>query len=679
MKTNHQPSFRADLLTRRTYNRPLEDGTFETWQQTVERVIGHQQWLWERAKGSALDHGEVKELLKLKQLMMDRKAVTSGRTLWLGGTDIAKTREASQFNCSFSFAETVYDIVDMFWLLLQGCGVGFKPIVGILNGFTKWTKIEVIRSKRTIEQWEAGDRGVETNQESLFDRDGERIYHLTIGDSAEAWAKSVGKLLALKEPVDRIVLDFSQIRAAGIRLRGYGWISSGDETFAKAMQSICAILNKRHGRLLTKIDILDIMNHLGTTLSSRRSAEICLMDMEDPEAEMFIMAKKDCFPDNVQRYQSNNTLLYWKKPSKMELYGVFQRMIDAGGSEPGFGNGEEALRRAPWFKGLNPCAEILLGNKSFCNLIEVDLGKYSPLDLKELGDDIYLVARANYRQTCVNLKDGVLSDSWHELNEFLRLMGAGITGIVKWEAKYPELYFLDAEEKIEYDYQRLGEKARAGGYSMADELNLPRPKAVTTVKPSGTLSKIMDTTEGVHKPLGRYVFNNVNFSKSDPLVEKLRKADYRVFDNPADPSGVIVTIPVSYEDVEFDEVELDDGRIVHVNQETAVEQLQRYKRLMDNYVDHNCSITVSYDPSEVPEIVDWLYENWDSFVGVSWLFRNDPTKTAEDLGYQYLPQEVVDQETFYAYVKNLKSVDLDSDEGEDLVDADCSTGACPIR
>lgn len=117
-----QPSIRAQVITRRTYNRPVsEDGrVFETWEQTVARVIDHQAWLWERAVGRELNDKEYAELYDLEQLMLDRKVLMSGRTLWLGGTDVSKHREASQFNCSFTHVETVYDVVDVLWLLLQG-------------------------------------------------------------------------------------------------------------------------------------------------------------------------------------------------------------------------------------------------------------------------------------------------------------------------------------------------------------------------------------------------------------------------------------------------------------------------------------------------------------------------------------------------------------------------------
>ena len=210
---------------------------------------------------------------------------------------------------------------------------------------------------------------------------------------------------------------------------------------------------------------------------------------------------------------------------------------------------------------------------------------------------------------------------------------------------------------------------------MADELGLAKPKNITTVKPSGTLSKIMDTTEGIHKPLGKYVLNNVNFSKHDPLLPKLREANYRVFDNPSDPEAVLVTFPIAYDGVDFDIV---DG--IEMNFESAVEQLERYKRYQLHYTQQNTSVTISYSPDEVEDIIDWLLTNWDVYVGVSFIYRNDPSKTAEDLGYLYLPQEVVTKEVFDEYSATLKDVDLDSANSfEELQEDECATGACPIK
>jgi ribonucleoside-triphosphate reductase len=652
------PSTRAQVITRRTYNRPTDDSglNFETWQETVARVIDHQEWLWLRAKGDELNDQEYAELYDLEQLMLDRKVLTSGRTLWLGGTDVAKTREASQFNCSFTCVETVYDVVDVLWLLLQGCGVGFKPVVGTLNGFSKPIKnIKTVRSTRT-------EKGGNEHNVETWDQD-TKTWTIQVGDSAEAWAKSIGKLLAGKYPAETLVLDFSQLRPAGERLKGYGWISSGDEAISVAYSAIARILNGRADSLLTRMDILDIVNWLGTILSSRRSAEIALFEYDQPEWKEFALAKKDWWlHGNSQRQQSNNSLVFRKKPTYEEISQIFDLMLDAGGSEPGFINAVEALRRAPWFAGCNPCVEILLGNKSFCNLTETDIGKFKGNNAG-MHEAIRLAARANYRQTCVNLKDGILQESWHLNNYFLRLCGVGLTGIVK------------RPDMTGYDYEYLKRTATAAAVGMADELGLPRPKNITCIKPSGTLSKIMDTTEGVHKPLGKYIFNNVQFSKFDPVVDKLRAANYKVINHPTDPSGVLVTFPVKWDDVPFDKV---DGK--EVNLESAIDQLERYKMIQTSWTQQNTSVTISYDPSEVEGIKNWLLNNWDCYVGVSFLFRSDPTKTAKDLGYLYLPQEVVDEQTYQEYIQNLLPVDINNANSfDEIVQDDCSTGACPIK
>jgi len=676
-----RPSVRAEIVEHRTYLRPLDDEgkVFETSEQAVDRIISHQRWLWERARGEVLEAEQEAELKELRQLLIDRKVTVAGRTRWLGGTEVAQRRESSQFNCSHLEIRTVHDIVDSLWLLLQGCGVGFTPMPGSLNGFQcPIPEVVVKPSAVTREAWDAGVRGRESNRESFNKRTG--VWTIVIGDSAEAWAKSIGKIMAGKYPAKKLVLDFSQIRPAGIRLKGYGWISSGYQPIAKAYTKIAEIMSARAGELLTKIDILDIINLLGTILSSRRSAQIALVEYGSLEWVEFAKAKTRCWEPEVNkpwRTQSNNSLVFYSKPTRHKLKLLFDLMMEAGGSEPGFYNGEAARKRGNWCRGTNPCGEILLGDRSFCNLVETVLSRFNG-DEAALHRAHWLVARANYRQTCVDLDDGILQRGWHELNEFLRLCGVGVTGVVAWDSY-----------KDPAAWRRLRSSAQDGANSIADELGLPRPKAVTTIKPSGTQSKALslegqEIPEGIHKPLGRFIFNNIGFGKHDPLVPKLRRAGYKVIDHPTDETSVLACIPVEYSNIEFDrctrtiagkEVE------VEINTESAISQLERYKLTMENYVDHNASITVSYDPSEADEIVDWLHKNWDTYVGVSFLYRNDPSKTAADLGYAYLPQEVVDERSYRDYVAGLKPLNLRGTDTFDEIELgdQCATGACPIR
>jgi ribonucleoside-triphosphate reductase len=194
-----------------------------------------------------------------------------------------------------------------------------------------------------------------------------------------------------------------------------------------------------------------------------------------------------------------------------------------------------------------------------------------------------------------------------------------------------------------------------------------------------------EVPEGVHMPLGKYLFNYITYSKHDPLVGRFREAGYAIIDKPFEPESVLVKFPVKYDNVPFTRttVKRKNGKVeeVEVNTESAVQQLEWYRLLQETWCEQNVSNTISYDPSEVPQIIDWLLDNWDCYVGVSFLFRNDPTKNAEDLGYAYLPQEVTTKEGYDSYVSQLKDIDYSGIEmrDEEAVDSACATGACPIR
>lgn len=669
--TNVGMSPRARIVERRTYLRPLnEDGTlFETSDQMKDRVISHQRWLWENQVKRNLNSTEEAELAELRDLM-DRSLVTmSGRVKWMGGTELVKTRASAAFNCSFTKIENPADLVDAFWLLLQGAGVGFKPVTGLLEGFNPTlTKIKVIESTRI-------DKGGAEESTETYDA-ASRTWRLTIGDSAKAWAKALGKLLAGKYPATTIILDFSELRPAGKRLKGYGWLSSGWKPLEKAMTRICELLIAASGRNLTAIEIGDIVNHLGTVLSSRRSAQIWLHDAGAQMEDDFVNAKVGRYENgNEHREQSNNSLLFWSKPSRDRIIELLTTILDGG--EPGFINAAEAKRRAPDFDGGNPCMEILLPSKGFCNLVQVVWHRFNG-DMHGLLRAQYIAGRANYRQTCVDMKDGVLQLAWDNNQHLLRLCGVAPLGYVSWEGM-GNRYMLEA----------VRDAAITGANSMADEFGTPRPRRVTQVQPGGTSSKHLgldgdEVHEGAHLALSRWIFNNINVSKGEPLLDALIAANYRVKEHPFNNTAMLVTIPVEYpaSPLFTRKTMMIDGKpeTVEVNEESAVSQLERYRVLMNHYVQQNCSITVSFDETEIDAVADWFMENWDSYVGVSFLRRNDPTKTAADLGFAYLPQEAVSKRMYDEYVASLWPLDLSGDKSSDLLDmGECASGVCPVR
>lgn len=205
-----------------------------------------------------------------------------------------------------------------------------------------------------------------------------------------------------------------------------------------------------------------------------------------------------------------------------------------------------------------------------------------------------------------------------------------------------------------------------------------------------TLGKRLDSYEGVHTPLAKYLINNMIISNSSPIHALVKKANYRMMIHPSDSSSSIVSIPIKYEDgTGFSEVTLEDGRVFELNTESAIEQLERYRLWMHNYVDHNCSISVSYSVDEIEDIIDWLTKHWDKYVGVSWILRidaaklaKDPKGLAESLGYPYLPQYPITKQEYDEYAASLLPINISSLNTISSLDAlenDCAGGACPIR
>lgn len=657
-------SVRAEVVDRRTYRRWNQAaGAVETNHAMISRIIRHHSRL-----GLRDEH----ESAHLRYLHLHNQASVAGRTRWLGGTDTSARRPACQFNCAYAHAATVYDIVDIFWLLLLGTGVGFTPKPGTLRGFTNRVYLTTKPSLHS-----GSHRGAPDNSTHIDDATSSVT--ITIGDSAEAWAKAVGKLFMLPPDIRNLTLDFSNVRGSGERLKGFGWICNGSKPLLHAMTKIVEILNRKQGCLLDEIDIIDVVNHLGTVLSTRRSAQLALVSEHSPLVNQFASMKHNLMAA-PHRMQSNNSILLWDSGYRPDLLQgkIFNWLMQAdaaGGMDPGIVNGVGALRRAPWFEGLNPCAEILLANQGFCNLCEVNLAAFSRETFGELLAAVHTIARANYRQTCVNLEDGILSRQWHQRNDTLRLCGVSMTGIVQ------------APWLTDHDLRRLRDAAVHGAHSMADELNLPRAKAVTTVKPSGTLSKVFGCTEGIHSPIAPYIFNWISFSASDPLLGPLASSNFTIISHPSDSNAVLVKFPVHFPESTPGFSRVSSGsRSLIVNNESAASQLNRYLRWMHNYVDHNVSCTITYDtPDDLMTLSHMMADSWqDDFVACSFMRRPDYTKTPADYGVPYLPQEVTTAEDFNAYCSTLTAPSF-KDIAEDGVfeieapDPECLSGACPAR
>jgi adenosylcobalamin-dependent ribonucleoside-triphosphate reductase len=651
----------AQIITRRSYCRPLDMDDpveFESRDEMIERAIDQQVWLWERAQGSKLKWDQRNEINELRWAYMEGLAAPAGRVLWLGGTEKIKEVEIASFNCTAKKTRTVHDFVDQFWVLLNGCGAGGYMETGTLHGFAnRIDAVEVITSKRGPR-----DKGRPDNHERYDDREG--IWTIRVGDSAQAWAKAFGKLIVgYRRGCKKLVLDFSEVRGAGGRLKGYGWICHGPAPLEKVFRRVIDIRNGAIGRPLSRDEMHDLFNLIATVLSTRRAAEITMCDLDDPDVVGFARFKEVDLEDSLwsHRTQSNNTILARRRPTEVEFDWVFDRLFRGGKGEPALRNMVEVRKRSAYSSLTNACGEINLSAEGgVCNLVENHLGHEKMRDMTLLRRVLWLNARANYRQTCVDFRDGVLQSSWHEVNQHLRLCGTGVFAVAEVD------HLLSDDDLIS-----MRGAARAGADSMADELGLPRSAAVTTIKPGGTIPKCWGGTSGISNEVAPFVFFNVNFTNHDPLLPRLIEAGYSSRPNPYDPDqATLVALPKASPAKACEKL-------------TAVQQLNRYLRWNRLYVEHNTSSTVVYDPGEEQSIRDWVRDNWDhGYISAAFLPRKAPN-------YLYLPQEPVDEETFRSYTARLKPFNVDADRGGYLYNEDemdglgiisgCATGACPAR
>lgn len=675
---------RGDIICRRTYCRPTNaDYTErETWDQVVQRVMYHSAKLWVDAGGQP----NQQEIELLGGLLSARKlGMVAGRTLWLGGTEIAERRPCCQFNCAFTEIHSWEDVRDAFWLLLNGAGVGFNPHNTGENCIKSMSPFvgpaEIVYSTRDMEY-----RGRETTEIAVL----EGTLTVSVGDSAEAWVEALSQILQIPvnfPNIHSIVLDFSECRGAGQALNGYGWMCTGSDGFARALGRVVDIMQgvvydvlqvpymyETYLPGLTPEQIIDIINSLGEVLSTRRSAQIVVLSRDNPYIDIFVDMKSR---ENLRRFpwrmQSNNSVMFDSEVlSDVEREWIKGRVAEHG-IEPGILNAAAAKRRAPWFAGLNPCAEILLADGGFCNLVEINLSAFvddeGVFDMASAQQAVYLLARHNYRQTCVDLRDGILQEKWHNNNQDLHLCGVSLTGFGE-------------HEPTEFELRTLKRMATFGTYSMAAELGTGLPQNITTVKPSGTVSKIMGTSEGIHTPIGRYIFNWVCFSDIDPLVPELRAANYTVVPHPTLPDTVLVNLPQEYKS---NKLQVSNHGFEY-DAETVRDQFERYMKVQHNWCDQNVSNTIYYHPHEIDDLFEMIFDNWDDYVAFSFQPRQDLSKSKEEIleecNAPYLPQELVGEEEFFAYVSQLLPIDVfkGSDGQYDLVDEEgCANGVCPVR
>ena len=655
----------------RTYSRFLPRlGRREFWWETVCRAVEY---------NCSLAPTSREEAEKLYDNIYHMRQFLSGRTLWVGGTPVADQYPMANYNCAFTVIDNFSAYHDLFYLLMVGSGVGVRVLKSDAEKLPPVrTDLEILH--KSYAPLAPRDRLEYTDL--TFSRD---TATLAIGDSKEGWAQALTHyfdIITNREyrGLHRLVVIYDSIRPKGERLKTFGGTASGFGSMMAMIDKIHKVIAAAGSRSgcqwvsLKPIDLLDIANIIGENVVSggvRRTSEIGLIDADD---ETCIQAKSQLYrqvngrweidKSIAHRQMSNNSIFYREKPTREKLHWHLQQMRYSG--EPGWINEIAGTKRRPNFNGCNPCGEILLDSHGLCNLTTLNVMGFvsedGKLDRKALLEAQRLSARAGYRMTCRQLE----MFSWNTVQQRDRLLGCSLTG---WQDMV-NATGMTRDEQIGL-LEELRETAHKAAKDIALRLGGNVPLLVTTIKPEGTLSLLPTVSSGVHYSHSPYYIRRIRITAADPLCRVCEDLGYPVLpevgQDPQDPTTKVVEFPV----------QAPSGRVKA--DVSAIEQLENYKMFMEHYVDHNCSITVHVRDNEWDEVEQWVWDNWDDVVALSFL-------SYDDSFYELMPYEAIDEAEYERRRAAMKPFNpsllsrYEREETElDLGDPECAGGACPIR
>jgi ribonucleoside-diphosphate reductase alpha chain/ribonucleoside-triphosphate reductase len=657
----------------RTYSRYLpEELRREDWWETLRRAVEYNTTL------VATPREEAEELYDNCYHM---RQFLSGRTYWVGNTPVSKMYPMSNFNCAFTVIglDSFTAFTELFYELMIGSGVGLRILKEDV------AKLPKVRTDVEVDHgfYESKKKSQRLDYTSLQFVHNDFV-RIIVGDSKEGWMQALRYYFEIMSSneyrnIKTILVDYDHVRPKGERLKKFGGTASGHESLKTMFTKIDSVI-KNAGQLmglervaLRPIDCMDISNIIGENVVSggvRRSSEMILIDADD---QLCIDAKSNLYQEVdgkwvinseiAHRQLSNNSIYYKTKPSRERLHWQIEKMRYSG--EPAWVNGEAGAKRRPNMNGVNPCGEILLDSKGMCNLTTINVFAYvmnGKLDVVGLKKAQKLSARAGYRMTCVELE----LPAWNATLQRDKLVGCSLTG---WQDMVNATE-MSREDEIKL-LQELRQVAHEAVEEYAKELGMNVPILTTTVKPEGTLSQLPTVSSGVHYSHSPYFIRRVRISSTDPLVKVCEELGYPVFPEVNQEWDTCQTKVIEFP------VKAPQGRTKY--DVSAIEQLENYKMFMEHYVDHNCSITIHVREHEWEAVEQWVWDNWDSIIGVSFL-------SLDESFYKLLPYEAIDEEEYNKRVSEMKpfipslisKYEVELDE-LDVVDSDCANGICPIR
>ena len=598
MKNNYLPTdYQAFIHTSR-YARWLDDeGRRESWPETVNRYISN----------LVADKVDAKTADAIETAILDLEVMPSMRALMTAGPALERDNTAG-YNCSYLPVDDPKSFDEAMFILLCGTGVGFSVERQFVSKLPEVPELFV--SDTTI----------------------------VVKDSKEGWAKALRQLIALLYSGEIPLWDVSQVRPAGAKLKTFGGRASGPAPLVDLFNFVVKVFRDAQHRKLSSIECHDIMCKIGEVVvvgGVRRSAMISLSNLSDDR--MRHAKSGQWWENNPQRALANNSVSYTEKPDAISFMREWMALVESGSGERGIFNRQASVKQAEkngrrdpnWEFGTNPCSEIILRPYQFCNLTECVVRANDTME--DLERKVKLATILGTIQSTYT-KFPYLRKVWQRNTEEERLLGVSLTGIMD------NPLMTTKNVALNKTLEHLRNVAISTNAEWAERLGIPVAAAITCVKPSGTVSQLVDSASGIHARHSPHYIRTVRGDNKDPLTQFMK--DQGIPNEPdvfKPDQTTVFSFPMK-----------SPANAVVTSDLSAIEQLEMWLAYQRNWCEHKPSVTINVKKDEWFEVGAFVYKHFDEMSGVSFLPYNEHT-------YQQAPYQEVDEDTYLELLESMPS------------------------
>jgi len=641
MPNNYLPTAYQEFIHLSRYSRWLpEKERRETWAETVGRYFDFFKEHLDDLHGYKLTKALRDEL---EEAVLSQRVMPSMRCMMTAG-EALKRENIAGYNCSYVAIDRPQSFDEILYVLMNGTGVGFSV-----------ERQYVSELPHIAEDFHPSDTTI------------------TVADSKLGWAKAFKELIGLLYIGQIPRWDLSKIRAAGMPLKTFGGRASGPEPLESLFNFSVTTFQHAAGRKLSSLECHDIVCKIAEVVvvgGVRRSALISLSNLSDDR--MRDAKSGQWWINDGQRALANNSACYTEKPDMGVFMSEWKALYDSKSGERGIFNRESAVKMASmngrrntedYAFGTNPCSEIILRNREFCNLSEVVV---RPADTKAtLLEKVRLATiLGTFQATLVNFR--YVSSAWRKNCEEERLLGVSLTGIMDSKllnGKAPR-------QTLPALLQDLRNEAIKTNAELAKKIGINQSVSVTCVKPSGTVSQLVDAASGIHARHNPYYIRTVRGDKKDPLTKMMKDSGFPVEDDAMNPSHTSVfSFPMK----------VDEGAVFRTDL-TAIEQLELWLTYQKYWCEHKPSVTISVKENEWLDVGAWVYKHFDFMSGVSFLpfaehtYKQAPYQDIKKEEYELLLDRMP-KEVMWSKLSEYEKTDMTIGSQE----LACAAGGCEIQ